>query len=157
MAGYEIQKLAGRHHEILQLALAGNSRKDIAGVLGMTPEAITLITKAPIFQEAFAREKKRRDAGEAEASAEVSQRARGVLEKASVEAAETQAGLLSEEYDPKTRLAASQSILDRVLGKAAGGGDGSGGTVQITAQSVQLLQLAMSESRGQREVVAASG
>lgn len=154
---YEIEKLAGRHYEILQLALGGNSRKDIAAALGMSPEGISLITKAPIFQEAFAREKKKRDAGAEEAAAETSQRARGVLEKASVEAAQTQVELLAPEQDPKIRLATSQNILDRVLGKAAGGGDGSGGTVQITAQSVQLLQLAMSESRGLREVVAANG
>lgn len=150
---YEIERLLPRHYKILELALAGNGPKEIAQAVEMNPVAVGLIMRAPIFQEALAKSRSKAENAQVEEQAVDSQRARTVLENGSVRAAQVQVDLL-ESSKETVRLQAADSVLDRVLGKSAPQVQGS---VVINAETVQLLQLAISESFGGNKPEAASG
>ena len=141
---HEIERLLPRHYKILELALAGNGPKEIAQALEMSREAIGLIMRAPIFQEAFAKSRSKVESAQVETQAVDAQRARTVLENASVRAAEVQASLLESKKET-VQLAASEAVLDRVLGKSAPTVQGS---LVINTETVQLLQVAIAESFG---------
>ena len=143
MSQPELQRLLPRHYEILNLSLGGNGPKEIAQVLGMTPQAISLITKSPVFQNELAR---RRDGINAEVDAGLASsplRAKELLESSAHRAAEVQVELL-ESPDHKTKLASSKEILDRVLG--SGKEHQASSVVVLQKVDIQLLQLALRES-----------
>jgi hypothetical protein len=128
----------------MELAFAGNGPLEIAQVVGMTREAVGLIMRAPIFQHALSVMRQKSAGAMVEAEAIDTQRARTVLEQASVAAAETEVEIMSSpEVKPSVRLQAAGDILDRVLGKSAP--EAAIPTV-INAQTIQLLQIAVRES-----------
>jgi hypothetical protein len=130
----------------MRLAFEGNGPKEIAQAVGMTREAVGLIMRAPIFQHAIAQMRQRQDGAMVEQSVEDTQRARTVLEQASVQAAKTQVEIMaSPEVKPGIRLQAADSILDRVLGRSS---PEAAVPMVINTQMVQLLQLAVRESFG---------
>ncbi len=51
---HELQRLLPRHHAIINLALAGMSRKGIAEKISLTPEAVGIILRVPIVQDELA-------------------------------------------------------------------------------------------------------
>jgi hypothetical protein len=141
---HEIERLLPRHMQIMDLALAGNGPKEIAQALDMNPVAIGLIMRAPIFQHALGERRKTVVQAQVEVEVEHTQRARGVLEQASVRAAETQVAIMnSEEVKPSVRLDAADKILDRVLGKSSP--EAAVPTI-INQQTINMFALAVSES-----------
>lgn len=143
---YEISRLLPRHHQIMQLAFEGNGPKEISQAVGMSREAVGLIMRAPIFQQALGQMRQRGDNALVEHVAEDSQRARTVLEQASVQAAETQVEIMASPLiKPAIRLQAADSILDRVLGKSS---PESIAPTVINQQTINLFALAVKESFG---------
>ena len=147
---HEIERLLPRHKKIVELCLAGHSNKDIAQVVGLTPQAIGLITRAPIFQQALAQRRQEQNAQEDEELHQSLVKARTIIEEASVEAAETQVELLNCE-DSSIRLQSAKAILDRAFGSQEKS-EGSGQTIVMAPGSVQLLQIALQESEDGRKI-----
>ncbi|MHA1962062.1 MAG: hypothetical protein ACW99U_17795 [Candidatus Thorarchaeota archaeon] len=146
---HHIQNMLPRHFRILDLMLAGLKNVEIAEVVGMTPQAIGIISRSPLFKAELNRRLKDRngDAVEEEVTSIV-EKTRTILENSAEEAANTQVDLLGSE-DHSVRLRASGSILDRVLGKAEGQ-ETSIGTqvnVQINAKDAHILTQALHESK----------
>lgn len=137
----ELKKLVPRHFKILDLYRAGNKIKDIALAVGMTPAGVRLVIASPLFQKELSESRRGEVVATRDEATSTTVQARQVLERASLKAAETQESLLEEE-SPKIRLAASNSILDRVFDR--GGGEG----IVISAETINLLQVAVRESAG---------
>jgi hypothetical protein len=150
-----IQRLLPRHFKILELTLAGHDRKAIAQALEMSEPTITNVQRSPLFQAELVR---RRREGEGATVATLDReaalgRARSLLEEASVGAAEKMVELMEAE-DTSLQHRAAADILDRALGKS--GQKESVPVVNITAEQVQLLNIALKESQnGQPQAPAA--
>lgn len=143
---HEIERLLPRHFVIMDLVLAGLGPTDIARELSMSPVGVGLIVNAPIFQSELARRRSQANVGlqesaQQEMRAAVS-RAKSILEGAANQAASVQTELL-ECGDPSIRLRASDSILDRVLGKSA---EVHRPTIVIDKAVIANLQLALVEA-----------
>jgi hypothetical protein len=108
----------------------------------MTPVAISYILRSPLVQQELARRRTGLEVAQKDSVVEESVRAKETLERAAVRAAETQVGLLNVN-DPRVKLSASNSILDRVFG----GKEVKGTSINISAESVQLLSLAIREAK----------
>ena len=142
-----------RHQKIMELALAGHGVKEIAQAVGMTAQGIGLIMRAPIFQQAIAQRRDRREKRVDEDLSEALTKAKDVIEDAAVGAAETQVSLLEAE-DDTVRLASSKAILDRAFGDVDKKSGGSGAqTIVLAPGSVQLLHIALQESDDARKPI----
>jgi len=138
-----VRKLAPRHFKVLDLCLEGKLASEIAKELGMKPETVGNIIRSPTFQDRLARSKSEKAHQEINLRQEKLVRARGILEEGATIAAEAQVGLLKSD-DDRIKLQASQAILDRVFD----GDEKDPGTgLIINTESVQLLQVAIQESR----------
>ncbi len=148
MSEYNLQELKQRHYRIVELCLEGITRNDIAHTIGMTPEGVGLIISSPLFQDELARRREIRNKTMDDNHCGDTLRVKEILEENAEAAAQTQVDLLKSE-DESIKLRASGSILDRVLGKPQSN-DVSSGVVGLTisADQVQILQIALSESQG---------
>jgi len=144
-APHQLQKLIPRHFKILDLYLDGMPQVDIAKEVGMHQVNVGLVVRSPVFQNELAIRRSLRERDEKEFRQTGLVQAKGVLEGAAFHAAETQVGLL-ESKDERVKLASSNSILDRVFGDEKGPVG-----VVINAETVQLLSLAVQESRSSNE------
>lgn len=138
----EIARLLPRHKAIMDLALDGLSQAEIARRLCMGQVAISYILRSPLVQQELARKRAALERARLDEETGDSTRARATLENAALKAAEVQVSLL-EEKDPRVALAASNSILDRVFQDK----EQVGAQIVISAESVQLLNLAIKETR----------
>ena len=149
MPQHELQRLLPRHFQILELCLQGYSTKDIAQAVSLTPQAISLITNSPLFQDALARRRSERQAIGDEEAVQAEVEALDLLRKHSKDAAQVQVDLL-EAPDGRVALVSANSILDRVLGKAPPEAQSSA-PVMVLAENIQILQVALKESRDARD------
>lgn len=135
----------------MELALAGMNGPDIARTIGLTSYSVNMIMRSPIFQSeiAFRRKEREQDDVLSMDAAGIRAKATSILEQASIKAAEKQVSLL-DSADDSISLRASSSILDRVFGK--GDKQSQGTVINITAENVQLLNQALSESRNLKEL-----
>ena len=141
-----IRRLLPRHFRILEMVLAGHDNTTIAETLGISTRSITMIKQSPLFQSELVRRREdKTDTTMLSLDREaVMGKARSILEDASELAAETLEELLDAD-DNSVRLRAADSILDRVFGKK-GEAKAAGVVVNISAEHVQLLNLALKES-----------
>lgn len=138
-----VGRLLPRHFKIIELILAGHDDGTIAQMLDMARYSISQIRRSPLVQAELTR--RRRESDEPVIAAldrnAILGKAKVVLEDAAEKAAQTQVHLLEAE-DESIKLRASNSILDRVFGKA----EESRPVIHISAEQVQLLNIALQES-----------
>ncbi len=153
MSEYALQELKQRHYRIVELFLEGITHKDIAHIVGMTPEGISLIISSSLFQDEVSRRRKIRNETMDDNHNGSTLEVKGILEENAAKAAEVQVKLL-ESKDEAIKLRASGSILDRVLGKPQSNviSERSNG-LTISADQVQILQVALSESKSGEKVL----
>ncbi len=145
MSQHEIQRLLPRHYQILELTLGGNGPKEIAQALGMTPQAISLITNAPNFQSELSRRRSSIESKSNDLAAMGSQRAREMLDAASIDAVNVHTDLLNH-VDPKVKQTSASKILDLVLGKNEAL---SKPQIILNISDIQNLKIALMESSGE--------
>jgi len=144
-----IQRLLPRHFKIIELALAGHNNKTIAEVVGMSPSGVATVLNSPLVQSELARERERNRESEVmhlDREATLG-KARSILEQATEKAAKVHEILL-ESPDPTIQLRAADKILDRVFGKDKD--ERRSAVINISAEQVQLLTLALKESNNER-------
>jgi len=146
MSQHELSRLSPRHFRILDLALEGLSKKDIAMAVGMTPQAISLITKSPLFQDQLERRRNHIERKTDEAIGATVVDARNHLQQHALEAAETQVSLLEAENE-SVRLHSATAILDRVMETSD---KNKVDAPLINVESLQVLVQAMGESQNGR-------
>jgi hypothetical protein len=132
---------------MINLALAGQGRKEIAQALDITPEGVGTIMRSPVFQDELARRREELNKEVNQRLATIPEQAKKELEDAALTAARTHIDLLNPDTcpDPKVRQASANAILDRVLEKNQAQ---AGQVILLSAESVQLIQLALKECGG---------
>lgn len=119
MSQYELQRLNPAHFQIVDLCLQGYGPKEISQVVGMTPQAVSLITKSPVFQQELSR---RRETMEKTVNSEIAStisNARLKLEANAEKAIDKVTDLMEKAEDERVQLTAARDILDRVFGDAS--------------------------------------
>jgi DNA-binding MarR family transcriptional regulator len=132
-----IQRLLPRHHGILRLVLAGtHSRKEIAEMLGYTPENVSLVIDSPLFQMELSRRRADLERTETIAVRDGLTQARDLLNQNAVAAVETLERAMAE-GDLKIGIDAADKILKYAFPKSQ---DLRGGqTTQVVALSEEKL------------------
>src|SRR5512146_1879957 len=102
MGQHEIERMMPGHFDILNLCLAGYRVKDIAQAVGMTAQAVSLITNAPIFQHELSRRRGNVNQQIDSNLASVPMRAKALLEQNAERAVQVHVELLSAD-NPKHR------------------------------------------------------
>ena len=153
MSEYILQELKQRHYRIVELYLEGITRKEIAHTIGMSPEGVGLIISSSLFQDEVGRRREIRNETMDDRHNSSTLEVKGILEENAIKAANVQVALLASD-DETIKLRASGSILDRVLGKPQNNAVSEGmHSLTISADQVQILQIALSESKGNEEVL----
>jgi len=144
--GNSINRLLPRHFKILDLALQGLSRTQIAERMEMSPVGVGLILNSPKFQDELARRRTEIDKKSDEGLATNLANAKEILSNAAEDAAQVHVDLLNSEDDRVKQFSANQ-VLDRVgLARAEKGGGGDFNVAVINAESLQVLQVALKEA-----------
>lgn len=142
---HELQRLQQQHTHIIDLALTGLTRMQIAEKVSKTPESIGMVLKSPLVQSELARRRALLEPKVDEAIISEVTEAKKTIDEAANVAAETQVGLLSDESS-RVRFSAARDILDRAMGRAQDK-DQKAPMVVIDAETVNLLSVAMQESQ----------
>ena len=137
-----LQRLLPAHYKILELALAGMGRKEIAAAMGRSEAGIGLILNDPRFRDELARRRQSRvEVIDEEAAASLAD-VRVKMETLASKAADRLGSLMDSEHE-NMKFKSSKSILDIVFGR--GDAAGKDASIVINADQVQLLQLALQE------------
>lgn len=142
---YNITRLLPRHHEVIDLLLAGHGPAMVAQTLGISVASIHMMRRTPLFDielERRRRESKQDQIGQLDRTAALA-KAESILQNASERAAATLEGILDSD-DDAVRLRAASAILDRVFTKESGG---SRVVVNVTNEQITLLQIALQETK----------
>ena len=107
-----IRRLLPRHHRIIDLALEGKSRKEIAEIVALTARAISNITGSPVFQNELSRRRRELERKTNEAIARTLTEVRQRAGAAAMGAVDTHLRLLRSK-DPRVAQKAAMEILDR--------------------------------------------
>lgn len=151
MGQHELQKLMPRHFKILEMFLNGQTRKTVAQAVGMTPEAIGQIYYAPLFQNELARRRALRENESDKEEREYVDKAKKKLREHAEGAVGVHVELMGDEAaDPRVRQISADAILDRVFEK---GGQTQAPAIVLSAEKVEILQVAMQEAFDKTEVV----
>lgn len=146
MSQNELQRLLPSHYQIVELCLAGYGTKEIAQVVGQTPQNISLVTKSPMFQDELARRRMNVEKKVDQEMASTLGKAKAILENAAEQAAATHVNGLHSN-DEKIRHSSAEAILNRTMGK---GEESRQPTVVINVESLNVLQTALMESDADR-------
>ena len=149
MSNKDLDRLLPRHFEVMELVLRGNGPSEIAQVMGMSPQGISLIINAPLFQDALTRRRDQMQKNQDEGDIVASVKALEVLENAAVDAAKTHVSLL-ESSDPRVAAASANAILDRVLEKKTGV---QANVFVFDEKALNALKSVMQESKDSRKNV----
>lgn len=144
-----LQRIQGRHREVIDLHLMGMSNADIAALSGMTEVAIRGILASPLIQDVVARRiAKIEDAKDEQIAMGVGE-AKKVLEEHSADAARTLVELQQNAESESIRMQSANSILDKVFRK-----DDQSGMPPITLNGGNLVlmqQVLQEEREGRRK------
>lgn len=142
---HTVRRIMPRHFAIIDMVLAGHKNVVIAETLGMRPESVNLILRSPLVQAELARRRREDSTPEMMRMDKdaVLGKARSILEQAT-EKASLKLVELVDSPDASIQLRAAEKILDRVFGKDK---DTGAAVINITSEHVQLLSIALKESR----------
>ena len=143
----DLQRLLPRHFKIIDLCLAGLSRKQIADEVGLTTQAVSNITNSPLFQDEIARRRKKLEKEVDQEVVDGLKEARDLIIQNAKKAAQVHVDLLEEE-DPRIRQASASAILQKAFGGSVGDDSKKEGGVVIKPEQAQVLVLAIQETKG---------
>jgi thioester reductase-like protein len=148
---YEIERMLPRHYAIMEASLNGLSNVTIASHFDMSPTAIGQILLSPIVQSEMAKRRGQRVAQLDKAALDYVAQAKEEIEKSSLAAAKT-LKVLMDSSDENIRLKSASKILDQVF--ATKDNKSSSGNLILNVDQLQLLQIALVESRKDNPVFA---
>lgn len=143
----ELKSLSHVHLAMIELALAGETNRDISAATGMTESTVSIIMRTGLFQDELARRRLELQRQLDGACAGTVNAARVSLEKAALAAAETHIKLLSS-LDPKVQQVSATEILKRTYDKKYLIGENGQPTININLgpEGLLNLQIALKES-----------
>lgn len=128
-----IQRLQGHHLRMVELRLSGLKNVEIAKVMKMSPENVSLVLSSPLFQDELAKRREQRNRIKDEIAGVQENDANRILADAESTAAQTMSDLLQSQ-DEKMKFSAAKDILDRR-------GLGKGTQVPVTHITIDRLNL----------------
>jgi len=143
----EVKRLSHVHMAIVEMALAGATRNEIASAMGRTPESVGLIIRSPLFQHELARRRdEQQKVIDGEASGTINH-ARKTLAEATQSAAEKLISVMKTTPDARLQKDAAVEILKRTYDPKYAAERGSN-QLALTLQPGALLnlQIALRES-----------
>jgi predicted transcriptional regulator len=106
---YEIQHLQQRHHEIIRLSTLGHGNKEIAQILGITPQTVSICLNSKLARDKMDHMRQERDAATVDVATAIADLAPKAAKMVDV--------ILSRDLgvgvSPSTQLKAAMDILDR--------------------------------------------
>jgi hypothetical protein len=156
---HELQRLSQAHLALVELALAGYTRAQIAEATGRSPEGVGLILNSPVFQQEFSRRKQQQNRSNDTATSGQIARAKQVLEDNAVKAAEFRVSTMDNPMaGPELQYKAAKDLMDDILGprQAASQNQFNGPVVMLGAEAIATLQQALLEDgrRSNKHVLA---
>lgn len=112
---HELQRMNPSHHRIVDLALEGLTRNEIALQMDRSPEGVGIILNSPLVQGELARRRGLQEGIQTKARVSHLTKAREILEEAAVPAAQTLVALL-DCPDANTRRLSAKDIFSQVYG-----------------------------------------
>ena len=107
-----LQKLQSRHLRMIDLSLEGRTRKDIAEIVGMTPQNVYLVSESPLFQQELARRREKKDEHHDSDTLLALEEAKNILSRGASQAAQVHVDLLDSQSE-RVKQASASAILDR--------------------------------------------
>ena len=147
MATDRIQRLLPRHFKIMDLELQGRSKKEIAKLLGIKLNTVSLVSQSPLYQDRFAKRRRAIEKEHDQALASTVVKARDAFEQSSLDAAMVHIEALNSEDIRTAQLSANQ-ILDRVGIVKPVEKREERPIVALNVEQLNLLNVALQESRG---------
>lgn len=138
----DLQRLLPRHFKVLDLALLGLGAKEIAEELEMTPQGVSNILNSPKFQNEIALRRKQQNADIDKTKVTALSRVKEIFEENAEKAANVHVDALEHE-DIRVRQTSATAILNRIYDGEKGTGGNTG--LSISADSIQILQIAIKE------------
>lgn len=138
----QLKRLLPRHYIMIELALSGLSNKAISQKLGCGENSVCMVLNSPVSQQELARRRKGLEDTAKETHAQGINRVKDILSAGAVDAANSMVSLARSAQSESVRRASCADILDR----ATDTGVKAGGVVNITAENLLLLQVAIRES-----------
>ena len=151
----DLQQLRERHHRIVDLCLDGFTNTQIAQELQMAPQSISTIKLSPIFQAELSRRRGIKEVTDDSLRYNKVAQAKEKLDEISLQAVEVHQEMMVQEKDEitgknvfshgdATALSSAKNVLDKTFGK-----DKEVGVSQVlNIESIKILQVALTESRG---------
>ena len=139
---HEIQRLIPRHYKMIELALTGASNRSIAAAAGVGEANVGMVLNSPIAMAELARRRKGMEKDLNRSHAQGLNRVKDILTQGAEAAAGGLVSLAKSAESESVRRASCADILDRVLDNSPK----AAGVVNITVESLQLLQVALAES-----------
>lgn len=139
---WELSAIKARHKCIIDLHLAGLKNVDIAEQMDCTDVSVGMILRSPIVQAEIARRRTTVDRKVDDATANVIQRAKQIMENASTSAAQKLVEQIDHD-DPRVAQAAAKSILEETFGSGVSKTPHS--VIQINISQMAVLQQALRE------------
>lgn len=139
---WELSAIKARHKLMIDLHIAGLKNVDIAEEMDCTAESVGMILRSPIVQAEISRRRGMVDRKVDDATANVIQRAKQIMENASTSAANKLVEQIDHD-DPRVAQAAAKSILEETFG--SGASKSSHTVIQINVKQMAVLQQALAE------------
>lgn len=138
-----LKRLLPRHYMILELYLNGMATKAIADAVKVSTAMVNLTVNSPIFQDSLARRRREREHKADKVAVDHISAAHKAIEEAANDAVTVHTKLMNS-GDERVALMSAKNILDKAFeGKSHGGG----AKVVIEAGTVNLLNVALEESK----------
>jgi hypothetical protein len=150
--GYELEKLKAHHKVIMDLHVQGFTNREIASQLGMSEVGVGGILNCTLVQDELAKRTRKNSQITDQIVASTVTKAMGFLEERAFSAAEQLALLAQGATSESVKLAANNSLLDRVgLSEVRKDSVSSAPSFQITQNLAVFIKQVMEEDRGGSE------
>lgn len=148
----QVQELTPRHYKILDLAICGNKKSEIAKTLNMSVTQIGIIMNSPCFKHQYGLRRAMHEEKVSEQAAIELDKTRATLQNATILAADTLVGGLSS-VDEKIKIKAASEILDRSgYPKETKLEGGSQTTIVIDSKNLNIMKETLEMVKNEPEV-----
>lgn len=143
---HNLKRLQTKHLLMVDLCLEGKTPQEIGEALEMEAASVRYIIRSPLFQDRLATRRRERSSSSDEIFHVNLVKAKEKISEGAVDAADKLVGLLDSESE-NVVLKSANSILGHAFGKDKDGSGVGGTVVHLDVDAINILQVALKESR----------